>query len=140
MKKLCFVLMMGPLAVSAANDSVAVSALKQACPGLVKFADEVQVASPRKEAASLTLQRERGWKGVYSFRAAVQAKPGGDVARVFKATGEMCTFELESATASTVAVSKSACMSLCAGEAVAQGGVRPYVAYFGVDGSRRFAH
>lgn len=111
------------------------AALNAACPGLKTHASDIVLSRPELAAADLTTARERGWTNVYNVTARVSDKPSPRVASEFKAIGQHCEFSIEAAQLDAVAVSKSACMAICKDKV--PDGERPYLAYFGVDGSER---
>lgn len=111
--------------------------LQEMCPGVKKFSRELQLSGAVKRNADLTSQREKGWKQVYSVKVQVAGQPTSILQAGIKAQGQVCTFEVEAQNMQEVAVSKTACMSICAGELLQNIG-RPYVAYFGQNGQRQF--
>lgn len=113
------------------------TALLEVCPGIGRFSRDLQVGVPVKRDADLTTQREKGWKQVYSVRVQVSAQPRSILRAGINAQGDVCTFDMDAKTMREVAVSKKACMSICAGELLQNTG-KPYVAYFGKNGARQF--
>lgn len=133
MKSLLLGLLLVHPLVEAQTDPVAV--LQQVCVGLKSHAPDVVLGMPVVQAADMTTQRQRGWKTVHAVAVTVSKAPSARVAGDFKAAGQQCQFDV-SMDMKTVAISKRPCMALCKDHAGSGIEGNPYLAYFGVDGSR----
>ena len=89
--------------------TIGVEALVKSCPGISRYwADLKQIEPAGTREASLTVQRERGWKRVVSIDLRVSDKPEL-IPREYYAAGHSCRFEIGTA----VSVAKSPCVSVC---------------------------
>ncbi|OYZ03479.1 MAG: hypothetical protein B7Y42_00430 [Polaromonas sp. 28-63-22] len=109
-------------------------ALNAACPGLKTYADQIAMSAPERGLADLTSSRERGWTAVHNVTAKVTDATRGKLAGEYRATGNVCIFSVEAEKMKAVAVSKSACMAICRDKLPAG---KPYLAFYGVDGTEQ---
>ncbi|MGA0569626.1 hypothetical protein ACO2Q9_02775 [Variovorax sp. VNK109] len=118
-------------AATATTEQDARGALQKACPGLATYASDLTVSSAAKQPASLTDQREKGWRDVYSFKVRVNPAASGRLLTEYRAQGQTCTFDVEASKVATVAVAKSACLSVCRDKQFTAG----MSGYLGTDGT-----
>lgn len=86
-----------------------IATLITACPGIGRYwGDLKQIEAVAIRAASLTDQRERGWKEVVSVALKVSDRPES-IPFKYHASGHICRFDVWT----EVSIAKSPCISVC---------------------------